>query len=151
MTTHLNTAAHLVARALRARRTVTWQYKPNASHGSWRFHGLTRAQILKDVRETLRTTPDDFRFGVEYDTSYDRAKLPNPTAYGLEAYARVPPPTPPAPPPTPEQRKATLEQLYVERIAVTARALTDLNPALAAAISAVLALHTVTHQPAKTP
>jgi hypothetical protein len=156
MTTHLNTPAHLVARALRARRTVTWQYKKHIPSGSWRFHGLTRSQILKDVRETIRTTPDDFRFGVEYEPSLDWAKLPNPKAYGLEAYAILPPPAPTPPPPTREQLNAELEKLYIERIAEAARIIARLNPALATAINQTLhahgkALHTVTPDTAKTP
>jgi hypothetical protein len=139
MTTHLNTPAHLVARALRARRTVTWQYRNHAPSGYWRFHGLTRSQILKDVRETLRTTPDDFRFGVEYEPSLDRAKMPNPSAYALEAYVVLPPPPPPAPAPAPPA--LTPEQLYVDRIEAAASALAHINPALAKAISQALHAH----------
>lgn len=87
-----NSPAHLVARALRDRRTVTWQYHLHAPNVSCRFYGFTRSQILKDVR---RTPEDQFRFGVEYDAS--RPPSTN-GRYGLQAYAIIP--EPPAAPPT---------------------------------------------------
>jgi hypothetical protein len=93
-----NSIAHLVARALRARRTITWSYQTGG--GSWYFHGFTRSQILKDVRRT----PVGFGYGIEYEPSLDRSKLPNPTAYGLEAYA-YPEPTPPAQPAVPRDEQ----------------------------------------------
>jgi hypothetical protein len=139
----LNTTAHLVARALRARRTVIWQYRLHASSGSWRFHGLSRSLILKDVRQTLLTTPDDFRFGLEYEPSLDLSKLPNPLGYSLGAYTHILPPPPPPPPLTTEQRNANAQRLHIDRIEAACYALDDLNPALAAKIR--LALQTVTH------
>jgi hypothetical protein len=88
-----NSIPHLVARALRGRRTVT-----SGLTLINRFHGLTRSQILKEVRKTHLEDPKGFNYGVEYKPSLDRSKLPNPEAYGLEAYAHLPPPepTPPA-------------------------------------------------------
>ena len=74
-----NTPAHLVARALRDRRTVTWQYT-TAPSGYWQFHGRTRSQILREVRDT---PAGQFNYGITYDAS-----RPNTTGrYGLEAYA----------------------------------------------------------------
>jgi hypothetical protein len=77
-----NSIAHLVARALRARRTVTWQYRQSQPSNACRFHGRTRSQILKDVRHDLKTAPDEYTYGLEYDAA--NSKLPN--GYGLQAY-----------------------------------------------------------------
>jgi ribosomal protein S6E (S10) len=44
---------NLVARALRARRTVTWSDDTGFPLSN-RFHGLTRSQILKDLRQSYR-------------------------------------------------------------------------------------------------
>lgn len=82
----MNTPAHLVARALRDRRTIIWQYALNqGAGGSWRFHGLTRSQILKAVR---RTPAGEFNYGVEYDPS--RPPSTN-GRYGLQTYTSTPP------------------------------------------------------------
>jgi hypothetical protein len=133
----LNSTAHLVARALRARRTVTWQYRQYAISGSWRFHSLSRSQILKDVRQTLHTTPEEFRFDLEYEASIDRAKLPNPLGHSLDAYAYTP--VPPQPPPlTTEQRNANAQRLHIDRIEAACYALDSINPDLAAKIRIAL-------------
>ena len=73
-----NAPAHLVARALRDRRTVTWQYV-NGPSGYWQFHGLTRSQILRDVRDT---PAGQFNYGVTASNTSGR--------YGLQAYAIIP-------------------------------------------------------------
>jgi hypothetical protein len=91
-----NSILHLVARALRARRTVTWSYATGLTLSN-PFHGLTRSQILKDVRETYLDEPIYYTYGVEYDAALDRSKLPNPEAYGIWAYAYLPPPEPTPP------------------------------------------------------
>jgi hypothetical protein len=90
-----NTPPYLIARALRSGRIITWSYATGVTLSN-RLHGLTRSQILKDVRHSYRLLPTEYTYGVEYDAALDRAKLPNPTAYGLSAYANLPPPPPPA-------------------------------------------------------
>jgi hypothetical protein len=104
-----------------------------------RIYGLTRSQILKDVRETHIRAPNDFTYGVEYEPSLDRSKLPNTEAYGLQAYAHLPPPPFTPPPLTPEQRNANAQRLHIDRIEAACYALDGLNPTLAAKIRSALA------------
>jgi hypothetical protein len=132
-----NTPPYLVARALRARRTVTWSYATGFTLSN-RFHGLTRSQILKDVRHSYRLLPTEYSYGVEHDAALDHSKLPNPTAHGLAAYAHISPPPPPVLPLTPEQINANLQRLHIDRIEAACFALDDLNPALAAKIRRAL-------------
>jgi hypothetical protein len=135
-TSLLNTTAHLVARALRARRTVTWQYTTGGA--SWRFHKLSRSQILKEVRQTLLDTEHDFRFGLEYSESHKRADAPNPLGFGIGAYAYLPEPPPAPPAPTREERLLATQQLHINRIEAACCGLYDVNPALVAKIRAAL-------------
>jgi hypothetical protein len=132
-----NSIPHLVARALRGRRTVTWSYATGLTLSN-RFHGHTRSQILKDVRFTHLEKPKYFNFGVEYEPSLDRSKLPNPEAYGLEAYAHLPPPVWTPPPLTPEQLNANAQRLHIDRIEAACYVLDGLNPTLAAKIRSAL-------------
>jgi hypothetical protein len=96
---------------------------------------MTRSQILKDVRRTLSTTPDAYRFGVEYEPALDRATLPNPTGYGLDAYHR---PKPPQPQPQPPSPAPALADIYIDRIRAATALLSSHDAALAAAISQAL-------------
>jgi hypothetical protein len=135
-----NTPPYLVARALRARRTVTWSWSYVRGFTlSNRFHGLTRSQILKDVRHSYRLLPTEYSYGVEYDAALDHSKLPNPKAHGLAAYAHISPPPPPVLPLTPEQINANLQRLHIDRIEAACFALDDLNPTLATRIRSALA------------
>jgi hypothetical protein len=135
-----NSIPHLVARALRGRRTITWSYARGLTLSN-PFHGLTRSQILKDVRKTHLEEPKYFNFGLEYEPSLDRSKLPNPEEYGIWAYAYPAPPPPELTPPplTPEQRNANAQRLHIDRIAAACYALDGLNPTLAGKIRSALA------------
>jgi hypothetical protein len=132
-----NTPPYLVARALRARRTVIWSYATGFTLNN-RFCGLTRSQILKDVRHSYRLLPTEYTYNVEYDVALDSSTLPNPAAHGISVYAHPTPSFVPTPL-TPEQRNANLQRLYVDRIEAACFALGDLNPILAAKIRSVLA------------
>ena len=102
-----NSPAHLVARALRDRRTVTWsQSIYHGGGGSWRFHSMTRSQILKNVRDS---TAQEYNCGLEYDAS--RPPSTN-GRYGLQAYAIIPKP----PEPAPRDHAAERTALRVQRI-----------------------------------
>jgi hypothetical protein len=128
-----NSIPHLVARALRGRRTITWSYATGLTQSN-RFHGLTRSQILKDVRKTHLEEPKYFNFGLEYEPTLDRSTLPSPEDYGIWAYAHLPPPEPTPPPLTPEQLNANAQRLHIDRIEAACYALDSLNPTLAAKI-----------------
>jgi hypothetical protein len=133
-----NSIPHLVARALRARRTVTWSYATGFTLRN-RFHGLSRSQVLKDVRKTYLDEPKYYTYGLEYEPTLDRSKLPNPEAYGLLAYTHLPPPEPTPPPLTPEQLNANAQRLHIDRIEAACYVLDGLNPTLAAKIRSLLA------------
>jgi hypothetical protein len=90
-----NSIAHLVARALRARRTVIWGYRSGGTSTPYRV--LSRSLILADVRSS---DTDVFWYGLALDCTIDRSKLPNPKSYGLNVYA-YPEPTAPKPPAVP--------------------------------------------------
>lgn len=105
----MNSTAHLVARALRDRRIVTWSYF-NSGTGYWRFHNKTRSQILRDVR---RTPENLFNYGLEHDPS----RQPSTNGrHGLQAY-RIEPQPAPAPAPAPRDNATELAALYLKRIA----------------------------------
>jgi hypothetical protein len=58
--------AHLVARALRARQTVTWRHvSERYARG---FGTLTRAQILRLVREVIGDESTPYRFSTQIQT-----------------------------------------------------------------------------------
>ena len=109
-----NSPAHLVARALRDHRTVTWSYYGTGT-GYWRFNNtLTRSQILKDVRRTPNYL---ITYGLEYDGN---RPTPNNGRYGLHAYAIIPEPSP-----APRDHAAEMTALRVQRIRTDFAALSE--------------------------